>query len=214
MIQRNYHNTKGILATPDHYVGLPVTLNSTDHASMVVEIGGRKIIKAGTIFPANDATAEGVLLNEIDVTDGARENSLILHGFIKVSTMPVLPSANAITALKQITFVPLMTTGVTMEVLEEVEIPVGGVGTYLATVQLIGAEFRDAATVLSNWAFTGELATAVTVTGVTLSEDKITAYIEVTAATAVAGTVTAKPNASAISIGEAPTTAVTIVTVA
>ena len=95
--------THNILAIPDHYVGLAHTFEKDDAAAVTVD--GRKIIKAGTIYPTNDADAVGVVFQDVDVTDGDREGSLIRHGFILVEKLPVAPDAAAITKLKLIDFV-------------------------------------------------------------------------------------------------------------
>lgn len=102
---------KQILAIPDHYVALAhlhEKATSGDPGISVLE-NGRYIVKAGTIYPANDATAQGVVLNDYDVTDGDANIAVVIHGFIKQAALPVAPDAAAVTALKQITFVAPVT---------------------------------------------------------------------------------------------------------
>ncbi|MCM3413531.1 hypothetical protein [Metabacillus litoralis] len=66
---------------------------------------GRKIVPAGTVWPANDATAQGILLNEVDVTNGPQPASLIVEGYIIESRLPVAPEATAAKpAMKEIKF--------------------------------------------------------------------------------------------------------------
>ena len=86
---------KQILAIPDHYVAL-----AQDHAQATAEEpglavleDGRYIVKAGTIYPANDATAQGVVLNDYDVTDSGAGMAVVVHGFIKLAALPVAPDA-------------------------------------------------------------------------------------------------------------------------
>lgn len=67
-------------------------------------IDGKKIVKAGTILPANDATAKGILLYEVDVTAGDTVGSLLEDGFILAERLPQAPAEAAKTALKRITF--------------------------------------------------------------------------------------------------------------
>ena len=50
-------------------------------------------------------TAEGVLMDDVDVTYGPELGAMIIHGFIDKKKMPVAPSEADITALKQITFI-------------------------------------------------------------------------------------------------------------
>ena len=81
---------KNILVFPDHYVCKAHTFLKNDAAATTVN--GRKIIKAGTIYPANDATAIGVVWADYDVTDGDVTGALIIHGFVKKAALPVAPA--------------------------------------------------------------------------------------------------------------------------
>lgn len=73
-------------------------------AGVVANARGKKIVPAGTILPANDATAKGILLNDVDVTYGDAPGALIVEGYIISERLPVVPAAAAITALKEIKF--------------------------------------------------------------------------------------------------------------
>ena len=97
----DYASTKNILAMPDHYVAIARKLEK-DSALAVTE-QGRKIVKAGTIFPANDATAIGVILNDYDVTDGDQQAAVVIHGFVLEAKLPAAPADTV--NLPQITFV-------------------------------------------------------------------------------------------------------------
>ena len=101
---QDYTTGKQILVFPDHYVGVAKTFARNDSAAATVD--GRKIIKAGTIYPSNDANAIGVVFYDVDVTDGDQNGTLIVHGFIKKAALPVAPAAEAITALNMIKFMP------------------------------------------------------------------------------------------------------------
>ena len=101
---QSYTTGKQILVFPDHYVSVAHTFAKNDAAAATVD--GRKVIKAGTIYPANDATAKGVVWADYDVTDGDVTGALIIHGFIKTAALPVAPSANAKTALPMVAFMP------------------------------------------------------------------------------------------------------------
>lgn len=85
---------KEILAN-DHYVATEYNCSSLSATDGVV--------KAGTIVPANDATAIGVLLYDVYPADNPN-GAIVLHGFIKKDKLPVEPATEAITALKEITF--------------------------------------------------------------------------------------------------------------
>ncbi|SDR82025.1 hypothetical protein SAMN05444162_0119 [Paenibacillaceae bacterium GAS479] len=60
---------------------------------------GRKIFPAGTVYPANDATAIGILLNDIDVTTGPQPGAVLVDAWILEARLPVAPAAAAKTAL-------------------------------------------------------------------------------------------------------------------
>ena len=71
---------------------------------VTADANGKKIVKAGTILPANDATAEGILFTDVDVTNGPQPGSLIVEAYILEERPPVTPDAAAKTALKEIKF--------------------------------------------------------------------------------------------------------------
>lgn len=93
-------NRKEILKY-DHFVSEKVVLTQANATT----VGNKKIVKAGTIVPANGATAKGVVLYDVDVTNGDEAGSLVIHGFIDKSKIPVQPDAAAITALPMIRFI-------------------------------------------------------------------------------------------------------------
>lgn len=112
--QTDYGNTKKIIKLIDHYVNLPITVDDT---GITANADGKKIVPAGTIMgggvftsetvkatAVNGAGSEGVLFNDVDVTYGPASGALLIHGFVDLDKLPVAPSAEAITALKQITF--------------------------------------------------------------------------------------------------------------
>ncbi|MFJ7933703.1 hypothetical protein [Sporosarcina sp. NPDC096371] len=65
---------------------------------------GRKIVPAGTIYPKNDATAKGILLNDVDVTEGPQPGALVVEAYILEARLPVAPDEAAKTALTEIKF--------------------------------------------------------------------------------------------------------------
>ncbi|CEQ09746.1 Uncharacterised protein [[Clostridium] sordellii] len=95
-----YSNSKEILKY-DHFVSEKVILTQANSTT----VGTRKIVKAGTIIPANNATAKGVVLYDVDVTDGDEIGALVIHGFIDKSKLPAQPDSAAITALPMIKFI-------------------------------------------------------------------------------------------------------------
>ena len=93
---------KQILAIADHYLAAGITLPKD--SALAVTVSGRKIVKAGTIYPANDKTAEGLVLNDYDVTDGDQAAALVYHAVIKTAAIPVAPVTAAMIALPMIKF--------------------------------------------------------------------------------------------------------------
>lgn len=61
---------------------------------------GNKTVAAGTVLPANDATATGILFEDADVTYGDHEGSLLVAGRIYADRLPKELSAEAKTALE------------------------------------------------------------------------------------------------------------------
>ncbi len=85
-------------------------LDSEKYVSFVQEVDQNTsgvvngVLPAGSIVPANDATAKAVTINDVDVSHGTQMVGGIVDGFINAKRLPVAPSAAAITALKRITF--------------------------------------------------------------------------------------------------------------
>lgn len=211
-----------ILATPDHYVAIGYR-----HAKATAEVPGnavlqegRYVVKAGTIYPSNDSNAIGIVLNDYDVHDGDAMLAVVVHGFVKTAALPAVPVANALAAMKQITFVPIAgsyTIGFTA--FDDLEYAAGATtaGTRTISVTLTdGMTFRDAATTESNWTITGEATTKVSVDSIALSADKKTATftLKTTTTALVAGTITVLAGAACLSAGLPMSAAATIATVA
>ena len=77
-------------------IGL-VTKTRQIPAALGVVDGAHKTVKAGTVFPADDGTAEGIVFTDTDVTHGDAEGSVIVAG--RVLAARVDASEPAITAL-------------------------------------------------------------------------------------------------------------------
>lgn len=101
-IQETIYNARNEIFLYNHVVGKPYRFLKT--GAYVVTENGRQIVKAGTVIPANDATAEGICRYDVDVTDGDMSGDIVIHGFIKEAAMPATPSADAKSALPMIFF--------------------------------------------------------------------------------------------------------------
>lgn len=212
--QSNYTTSKGILAFPEPYVCVAHTFKQNDPAAVTID--GRKIIQAGTIYPSNDASAQGVVFNDVDVTNGDRTAALLIFGFIKKTGIPVQPTTTALAALKMVAFLPLAAVAAALTA-NKLTIAVGEAANTVhdTQVSISGVHFREEASNLSNWTITGESTTKVSVTGIDVDPSGafVTIHTKNTAA-AVAGNVTVIPKAAATSTGDVPTDAATIATVA
>lgn len=49
---------------------------------------GTKYVKMGTVYPANDATAEGIVYEDVDVTNGNMPGSVVLKGTVYEDRLP------------------------------------------------------------------------------------------------------------------------------
>lgn len=74
------------------------------NAGVAADANGRKIVKAGTIYPKNDATAEGIVYTDVDVTEGPQAGALLVEAYILEARLPVAPSDEAKEAMKEIKF--------------------------------------------------------------------------------------------------------------
>lgn len=89
----------------DHYVGMPCMVKS---AGVTPNSEGKKIVKAGMIFPSNDASAIGVILHDTDVTHSDAPGTIVIHGFIdnaKLAKNGITVSNEAKESLKLINFI-------------------------------------------------------------------------------------------------------------
>lgn len=214
--KQEYGSSKGILVFPDHYVAYG-QIFAQNHALAVTDATtGRKVVKAGTIFPANDGTAVGVVLNDVDVTYGDVNAAVVVHGFVKTAALPAVPASTAKAALKGIHFLPISATVGTFSATKAAIAAATVSGTaFTATIYVEGDTFRPEAETLTNWTIAGESTTKVAVQSITVAADGRSAVVELeTTGAAVAGDVTLIPDAEVMGLGVTTTTAVVIATVA
>ena len=80
-----------------------VLAEASDDGSTVVEAHAATALSGGS--DGTGYLAEGVLLYDVDVTHGANTGAMLIHGFVLLDRLPEAPCADAIAALKDITFV-------------------------------------------------------------------------------------------------------------
>lgn len=93
-----------ILASGE-FQAIPYTITSL---SVTADANGRKIAKAGTPYPSNDKDVKGILIRDVDVTDGDAVGAIAYEATIdenkaKTNSGVTLVAA-AKTALPRVTF--------------------------------------------------------------------------------------------------------------
>lgn len=94
-------NAGFFLANDENCVRETKTILQSD--GVATPMGG-KVVKAGTIYPKNDATATGILYEDIDVTSGDMPGSVVTSGIVHVDLLPVTLADEAKTALTALGF--------------------------------------------------------------------------------------------------------------
>lgn len=71
---------------------------------------GRKIVKAGTFYPANSSgTVEGIVYEDVDVTSGNMPGSVCVNGTVYLDRLPASPESGVQSALEGKGFVFIST---------------------------------------------------------------------------------------------------------
>ena len=86
------------------FKGAPCTVSATGVAA---DVNNLKIVKAGTPWPANDATCKGLLLHDVDVTNGDAPGTYIFEGSVstaKLTTNGVTVATAAKAVIPRVTF--------------------------------------------------------------------------------------------------------------
>lgn len=118
-----YKTTSPILQFSDDWQAWAHTFTLANDEALTVEEDGRKIIKAGTFYPANDHTCQGLVLNDVDLSSGSANGAILFAGTVNESKLPEQPSGDAKYALPRVTYFPTVTAPGLGERLDPVEIP-------------------------------------------------------------------------------------------
>ena len=102
MARKRVYVTEHEILASEKYTAFTIQVTNDGVAS---DDDGRKVIKQGTIWPANDATARGIILNDVDVTHSSALASLMVGGYVYKDRLPVAPTTEAASGLVNITFV-------------------------------------------------------------------------------------------------------------
>lgn len=93
---------KGVVYAPGYFLAHEECERKTREIAQTgaTNVNGRKYVKMGTVYPANDATAVGIVYEDVDVTTGNMPGSVVLKGVVYKDRLPVAIAANAQTALE------------------------------------------------------------------------------------------------------------------
>ncbi len=70
----------------------------SDNSSVITDTDGTKMIRAGSVYPSNDAKAIGIVFEDVDVTYGEHAVSVMVAGRVNKDVLNI--SSEAETALK------------------------------------------------------------------------------------------------------------------
>lgn len=118
-VTETYGNKKTIFKLANApYVAIPVMV---DDEGVTANENGKKIVPAGTIVAGktepvllnpgepvikkNTADAEGILINDVDVTYGSAPGAMAIMAFIDLNKIPEEPTEEAVDALNMIKFI-------------------------------------------------------------------------------------------------------------
>ena len=203
-VTNEYANKIEILQFPDDYVARPQFFD--EQSTLAVKENGRYIIKAGTPFPSNDANCTGIVLNDIDVTDGDENGAVLVRGHINTDRAEEnfggTYTTNCKNALKGIFFYPLGGTVSDTTVISTTDTISVDDEDPIVILKLEGTDFapKQASALKTNY--------TITAGTTTLSLDKVTRLGDKTVklefdGTAVAGTLKIQAKAATVVNGVA-----------
>jgi hypothetical protein len=82
-------------------------------ASAITTSSNNKIVKGGTVYPANDSTAAGIVYEDIDVTSGDMPGSVVTKGTVYEDKLAETLDSAAKTALEAKGFVFMTSPAIT-----------------------------------------------------------------------------------------------------
>lgn len=97
--EKEYATKGSVLAHPTGYSAYPQTVAATDAA--VSTEGGAKVLLGGTVYPANDATAKGIVLQDYAFADGDAtvQAAIVYAGDVKAGALKAALTTEAKAAL-------------------------------------------------------------------------------------------------------------------
>lgn len=98
--KKKVYESQPAFVSSDHIVSRTRTATQ----DMGTTENGRTILKAGTVFPKNDASAEGIVLHDLDLTHGDQPVGVMVEGYVYEARLPQEISEEAKEAMKEIKF--------------------------------------------------------------------------------------------------------------
>lgn len=98
-----YGDKLGEVYAPGYFLAHEECVRKTKQISatgVAADANGHKHVKMGTAYPKNDATAIGILYEDVDVTAGDMPGSVVLSGVVYENRLPVALASAAKTALQ------------------------------------------------------------------------------------------------------------------
>lgn len=176
-VTNTYASKNVILQFPDDYVARPQFFD--EQSTLAVKEGNKYIVKAGTPFPSNDANCTGIVLNDLDVTNGDANGAVLVRGHINLAKAEAnfkgTYSAECKKALKNgIFFYPLGGEIADTTVLKSDSKIAVGAKDPVVMLYVEGTDFapKQASTKASNYTITPG-STTLTVDTITRMSDKI-----------------------------------------
>ena len=194
-VTNSYASKIEILQFPDDYVARPQFFD--EQSKLAVKEEGRFIIKAGTPFPSNDASCTGIVLNDLDVTNGDVNGAVLVRGHINTARAEENFKGTYSTLKSAIFFYPLGGTVADETILKTDSKITAGETDPVITLHLEGTDFapKQASTKVSNYTVTPGT-TALTVDSITRVSDKVVKMA--LKGTAVAGTFKVKAGTATV----------------
>lgn len=199
-VTNSYASKVEILQFPDDYVARPQFFDK--QSKLAIKENEKYIVKAGTPFPSNDANCTGIVLNDLDVTNGDANGAVLVRGHINTARAEEnfggKYTTACLTALKNgIFFYPLGGTVADETIIKSDSKVVVGDKDPVISIDLEGTDFapKQASTKTSNYTVTPST-TALTLGTITRVSDKVVKMAFT--GTAVAGTLKVKAGTATV----------------
>lgn len=84
--------TQGVVYAPGYFLAHQECERKTrqfNQTGATTTADGKKYWKMGSVYPSNDANAEGIVYEDVDVSNGAMPGSVVLNGVVYEDRLPV-----------------------------------------------------------------------------------------------------------------------------